>query len=317
VRRFRSLPLGVDLGSTRMRIALCEGNGAEVRLQAVSSREVSSEAYDDASIAAALLEEMLGELRTRERRCVTAVGAPDAVVRAFTFPKMTWGERLRAARFEASRFVPALVPGDGVTVRVHAAQREHQTYFIGAARSDVIARRVALMRNARLRVVGVDYDALALARLIAGVDAIFDIGCDRSTLHVSREPGGSYCVAAGGASVTHGIARDLAIDYATAERRKRILGATGAGANERDELVRVLGDAIVQARTRSAVERIALVGNGAKLPGLAEGIEARTGTSVDIPVAPMLESGEYPHDVLRAAAPDWTLAAALASWSAA
>ncbi|HKE36289.1 MAG TPA: hypothetical protein VKB39_02600, partial [Candidatus Baltobacteraceae bacterium] len=60
--------------------------------------------------------------------------------------------------------------------------------------------------------------------------------------------------------------------------------------------------------------RLAMTGNGARLPGLAEALEATTGAMVDVPVSDLLRVPAYPDDVARSAAPDWTLAASLAAW---
>jgi hypothetical protein len=57
-----------------------------------------------------------------------------------------------------------------------------------------------------------------------------------------------------------------------------------------------------------------MTGNGARLSGLAAELEAACGALVEMPVSDLLRDGAYPDDVVRAAAPDWALAAALAIW---
>ena len=316
MKRFRVLPLGVDHGSSRLRIAVCETNGTSTRVKAVAARDLPQAIDDDAIVGGALFEEMLGELGVRERRCVTAVGAEDATLRTMTFPTMTWGERLRAARYEASRFAPSWQT-EGARVRVHPVDASAGTYAIGVVRETAVARRAALVRSARLRLIAVDFDGFALRRVIDAVDAVLDVGSDRSTLHVYAGSTASYHVAAGGACVTRTIASDLSIDEGSAERRKRILGVAGAGTAGRDELVRALAATIETARTRTPIARVALVGNGARLPGLSAELERATGATIDAPVAEILHGAGYPDDVLRTAAPDWTLAAALTTWSVA
>ena len=46
-------------------------------------------------------------------------------------------------------------------------------------------------------------------------------------------------------------------------------------------------------------------------------VDAATQALVELPVSDLLQDGPYPEDVVRAAAPDWAMAAALASWGAA
>jgi Tfp pilus assembly PilM family ATPase len=308
------LPLGVDIGTSRARIALAERSEADFRLRAVASRDIVSDIREEPALVAALLEEMIGELGVRDRRCVAALPAGAASLRIIRFPKMSWQERLRAALFESQRFTPQSDERPSV-VRVHRAQKGENTFAVGAASKEELLNCVSVLKLARLRVAAVDHDALALRRAIGFADAIIDIGEERSTLHLyAPNSPFSHHVAMGGAEVTRGIARELSVDVGTAERRKRILGSAGAGISMRDLLVSELASVVKRARSRSPIGRIALVGNGARLPNLVAELEAATQAIVELPVAPILETDVYPEDVIRAAAPDWTLAAALTTW---
>lgn len=314
--KFRTLPLGIDIGSSRIRVALAESNSTgEVRLRAVAARDVTEDVRTDVRLFAALLDETLSELGARHRTCVTALGSPHATLRVVAFPKMSWHERLRAARFEASRL--ANVTGDGVSiVRVHRAKPKDNTFAIGVTSQPVLGERIALMGQARLKIIAIDHDSLALRRAIPFSDAILDIGAERSTLHhyASGTPF-STSFATGGSDVTRGIARELSIDEASAERRKRILGSAGAGIANRNALVAELAAGVERARARAPITHIALVGNGARLPGLASELEATIKATTELLVPPLLQTDAYPEDVIRSAAPDWMLAAALATWS--
>ncbi len=318
------LPLGIDLGTSRARIAAAEVDShGDIRLKAVVSRDlpadsVQSGLIESPDLVSAVLDEMLCELGTRERRCVFALGTPSAVLRVMRFPKMSWAERIRAAKFEAQRFVGWNIDEENSIVRVHPLDRAAGVYGVGAVRRDAVDSIMSAVRGVRLKPVSIDHDALALRRALPFCDAILDVGADRSILHAFSESGPlSWIIPCGGVEVTRGISRDLCIDYATAERRKRILGAAGAGAASRDELVVHLRDAIEKARSRVAISRIALTGNGSRLPRFPEDLEAATGASVEMPVAQALFSDAYPEDVIRSAAPDWTLAVGLAMWGAA
>jgi Tfp pilus assembly PilM family ATPase len=118
----------------------------------------------------------------------------------------------------------------------------------------------------------------------------------------------------GGADVTRAIERELCIDEHTAERRKRILGTAGAGERARAALTADIAVLIQNARRERPVSRIALVGNGSRLPRLADDLERATGAMCEMPVSEPLRDGSYPEDVVRSSAPDWTLAAGLALW---
>lgn len=316
VKRFRVLPLGVDIGASRARLAVCERGGDEIRLCAVSARDVPRELRDDPAMYAALLEEMLAELGVRERRCVSALAACDAVLRVIAFPNMTRAERFRAARYEAERFMPAHFGAEAITVRVHRATPQTGSFSVGVARDAAVNERIALLREARLQPVALDFAGLALRRIHPLAHAILDIGHSRSTLHTFSTHPHAIHIERGGHCLTQAIACELSIDERSAERRKRILGAAGTGASARESLLAAISDAVTQASARFEMSRIAIVGNGGRIPFLAGELQKATGAMVEMPVASIFETSAYPEDVLRAAAPDWSLAVALATWAA-
>lgn len=316
--RYRPLPLGIDIGSSRVRIAFAEAASAEdMRVRAVGARDIADDIRMDPALVAALIEEILAELGVRIRTCVTAIGSPDAAFRVINFPKMSWHERLRAARYEMQRTMPLVGEVSGV-VRVHRVKPKETAFAIGATSESVLSDRMALLKRARLRAVAVDHDSLALRRAIPFADAILDIGANRSTLHhYTPSAPFSHTVSAGGSDVTRGIAHELSIDVASAERRKRIIGSAGAGIAVRSALVSEFVSIIDRARARAPIARIALVGNGARLPGLASELEAACNATSELIVPPLLQTEAYPDDVIRSAAPDWMLAAALTTWTVA
>ncbi len=316
--KYRTLPLGIDLGSSRIRIALAESACAEdVRIKAIAARDITQDLRSDSRLVAALIDEIITELGATVRTCVTSIGSPDATVRMIHFPKMSWHERLRAARYESQRFGHVQAEGTSV-VRVHRRNVRDSTFAVGATSESVVGDRVALLKQSRLRPIAIDHDSLALQRAIPFADAILDIGGERSTLHqyIAGAPF-SLSVEKGGADITRGIARELSIDVASAERRKRILGAAGAGTAVRSALLSELVGVIERARARAPITRIALVGNGARLPGLASELETVCNITTELIVPPLLQTDAYPEDVIRSAAPDWMLAAALTTWGAA
>ncbi|MDQ2864687.1 MAG: pilus assembly protein PilM [Candidatus Eremiobacteraeota bacterium] len=318
MKNVRTLPLGIDFGSTRVRIALSEAAGdSQPRILSVVSRNLS-ESPASAELTAALLEEMLDELEVRERRCVLALRSPSAAIRAIHFPRMSAVERNRAARFEARRFANWNLDEEPSDVRVHPIDRSQGVYAVGAVRRDALDALLKPAKLARLKVIAIDHDAFALRRSFAQYDGVLDVGLERTALHAYGDDGPmSWLVASGGAEITRGIARDLAIDFAAAEKRKCILGSAGAGASACRELVAHVSHIVERARGRTRLSRIALTGNGVRLPGLQAQLAAATSAIIEMPVSDLLRSDAYPDDVVRSAAPDWTLAAALSGWTVA
>ncbi|MBV8368105.1 MAG: pilus assembly protein PilM [Candidatus Eremiobacteraeota bacterium] len=308
-RRTATLPLGIDIGAARTRVALVElDNAGAPRLVAVAARPSG----DD---AAGAIVEAREELGSRERRCVLAVAAPDALLRTAAFPAMSSADRARAARFEAARFVS--FPLEQASVRVVPADADRSV--IGIARRTALESRTAAATRAGLRAVAVDDAAFALLRAFPSADAVVDVGETTTALVVRSEPLPSIkTFPLGGRAFTAAIVASLGLDEAAAEQRKRSIGMAGAGDYAREALVEQLASALIEHRAsaRAELRTIVLTGNGARLPGLADALER----AVAIPVrlgAITDTSQSLPADVVRAASPDWALAYGLALWSCA
>ena len=308
--RYATLPLGVDLGTARTRVALMErrGTGAP-RLIGVAVRPTASEPAQ--ALAAAL-----AELGTRERRCVLALAAPLALLRAVQFPVLARRERDRAARFEAARSIT--YPIDDAAVRIVAVDTARCVLAIAPRRS--IKERAAFARAAGLRPVAIDDAAFALLRCVPADTAVVDVGATATMLVAGDDPVPiAQTFPTGGKALTEAIARGLGIDAGAAEHRKMTIGLAGAGETARDELVLQIAAALVTARAavRTTIRSVALTGNGSRLAGLADALERAVAMPVRPAVLPEALSSALPSDVVRAASPDWALACGLALWDTA
>ncbi|GAC1388866.1 MAG: hypothetical protein NVSMB31_03790 [Vulcanimicrobiaceae bacterium] len=317
----QSLPIGVDIGATRLRLvyAVLTEHGPKVR--AIVTRDLAQDVASSGIIAdlnyvAAAIDEACDELQTKERRCVLSVGEPDAVLRSVEFPRMTELERERASKFEAQRYVDYSIAE--ALVRIHPINEKLELYAIGIVRASVLGSRIAALKAAGLRPVGADHEALALGRALPRYDAILDIGHERTSVHIYSGPSPvTLQHKSGGAEITRGIERELSIDTQSAEKRKKIVGTVGAGESARSVLLADITSLLETASIRTGVlKRIALVGNGSRLNKFSADLERATGLLVETPVADVLRSNAYPADVLRAGAVDWNLAAGLTIWGA-
>ncbi len=308
----RTLPLGIDVGEARIRVALaqCRFDGT-AELVAVATRPRGED-------LASSVAEAVAELRTRERRCVFGVAEPAAILRAARFPAMRRPELESAARFEASRLVDYAI--DEAVIRVVPLETGRGESAIGIVRKDAIARLRALARSAKLRIIAVDNSGFALRRAVPDADAVLDIGLSGARFYVFG-PGvpRAHRWQIGGASFTQAIVGAFGTDEFTAERRKLSHGIAGSGEPLRDRLVDSIANALVDCRSSGYgdVRRVALVGNGARLDDLAAIIERATAVRVALATLAPSVSQTLPPDVLRVAAPDWCQAYGLALWTAA
>ena len=311
----KTLPLGVDLGSSRVRVAALEQTPHGPALRAVATRDIfeSNDAEEtpfDPGYVGLLVEDAVRELDTRERRAVCAIGLPAALLFDIDLPKMRPSDRRQAAYFEAARFIE--YPLEEAAVHLNGKPGE---YNVGVARRDDLSARSAALRSAGLRVLAIDHESYALLRAYPRHDAVLDIGLRRAALHVktNRSPQ-SFSCSSGGEHITRAVARDLELDEPAAEKRKRILGTAGAGERARIALIAELASLVRAAQASTTLTKIALAGNASRLPGLDAALERACGVRVELALSEVLNTTSYPQDVLRSACPDWTLAASLALW---
>ena len=308
--RRATLPLGVDIGAALTRVALLERTGPDlVQLIACASRPTG----DDPAVAIA---DAHAELGTGERRCVLALAAPEATLRTISFPPMRRRERERAARFEASRD-PAYPLAE---VEIRVVPLEDGRFVVGVARRAALSGRVAAAKRAGLRPIAVDDASLALLRAFPNDDAIVDIGTDATHLVIPGDPVPSTrTFPLGGRAFTEAIAESLGVEIAVAEQRKRNVGLAGAGEHLCQELIDHLASALIETRARAATElrRIALIGNAARLEGLAAALERAVAIPVQLGALLPNAAAALPLDVVRAASPEWGLAYGLGLWEVA
>lgn len=309
----QTLPLGIDVGQSRVRVALAQLTASGTpELIAVATRPRSDDRIEE------LLLDAVGELRTRERRCVFGIGEPLASLHAATLPPMRPGELERAARFEATRMIDYSI--DEAAVQVVSVDAATGECVIGVARKATLVHLRSAAKAAKLRLLAVDNSGFALHRAVPGVDAVVDIGTHGSTVYIfgGRVPRATR-LRIGGAAFTRAIVHALGTDEATAERRKCAHGIAGTGEDVRQTLIESVADALVDARANGYgdVRSIALVGNGARLDDLAAGLERATATRVELAALAPSVSSLLPPDVLRGAAPDWSQAYGLALWATA
>ncbi len=313
--RRHDLPLGVDIGASRIRVSVLQLDAGVPVLRNVAVRARVTQNEDPDSLAAEIRSLLQAE-HIREKRAVAAIGEPDATIRTVMFPPMGGREREHAARYEAARFIA--YPLSEAYVRIAPLDAMPNAYALGIARNATLRRHLDALRLAGLRVVGIDYEAYAYRRVFPGADAILDVGHLGARLYVYGGPTPFGIALDGGArSFTAIIARSLGLDDAAAERRKRSLGLAGAGDPELSAFARSVGGALLNARNHGAhdVQRIVLVGNGARLMTLAERLERDTGSSVAIADGLGISRSPNAEDIARAGAPDWALSIGIALWS--
>ncbi len=306
------LPLGIDIGTSRLKIvAMRRERAGAVRVESVATRDFpNADGLSEPAAISTAIAESIAEIGWRHRSCVLALPWRDAVMRCVEFPPMPAPERLRAARLESATFAP-WSDGDSPTqVRVRSIDGTN-AHLVVVAPVAAIRNRMHAVSSNRLAVLAMDYEPLALRRAFRSADAILDVGLRESRLYGRlAQPTRTLSIDSGGAAFTAAIAAALSIDIAQAERRKRSVGAAGACDVELDAFVRRVCDAVEALRERTTVRTLGITGNGSRLPGLLERIVTAASVVVDVPE----HAAEDAYLPGASFAFDYALAASLATW---
>jgi len=189
-RRDDSLPLGVDVGTDAVSIvaSTLAGDGFMVRETGTLDVPPSDERDLDLRIAETL-RRVVGDFRTRERRCILAAPASEVITRTFRVPPgMRRGEAERAAALEADTIVDW--PGLERLTALDPIPGKSDEMLLSVARASTVERLVAIARAAGLRPVAVDIPTCAWRRAIPLADAVLDCTADRVALVIFGEPAG-------------------------------------------------------------------------------------------------------------------------------
>ena len=306
-KRSRELPLGIDLGASKLRMTYAVATPEGPRIEAVTSRERSEECSDE--WIATMLDEMRTDIGARTRSCAMALGSEESSIAAMTLPNMTYRERLAAANIEAQRRYPN---SRSRLVRLFPTKVPGRYALATAERSAVLKRRrIAAKAGLRLSLLGID--GMVWNRFAQPSTVVVDIGTSSTRIHIAdlfipRV----HCHPVGGKAVTREIARELSIDERSAEQRKRILGSAGSGEKLIGALVAWIGERFDPSGSSDQAS-VLLVGNGSRLPEIRRLLADRISPRSWLAACNEFERSRYPKDIRRAAFSDWALSIALVS----
>ncbi|HJN73062.1 MAG TPA: pilus assembly protein PilM [Myxococcota bacterium] len=215
--------VGIDLGSHTVKLAVLEGRLGKVQVRDYRVRTVSSE--DEGlgprlAAAAGLLSELQLEDTT-----TYAVGIPaeEVSVRNVHLP-FSAGDRIeKTLTFELEGYVPFDLEDFVLDHRVHAAGQGSRVLCALAPRERVASRLEALTAIAvDPRHVVLDADVLATFGDGAGIQAIVDIGHERTLVALCRggEHLGVRAISIGGGVLTQALVDELGISWQDAEGAK-------------------------------------------------------------------------------------------------
>jgi len=294
--------LGVDIGTTNIKIVELSSSGNEISLENYGVLETYSylerpNAAIQSSyfkiveeITSDLVKKLLATLKPKTRRSVISLPIFSSFVTVFEVPFHEEKEISRAIPFEAKKYIP--LPLGELTIDwaiigepEAAAKNVGAKILLIAIPKELIQRYQKIAKDSGLDVVAFELESVALGRSLVGQEKspvlILDIGSQSTNLAVIDN---GYLVSnesltTAGAEITHVLAQGLGISKERAEEFKRVKGFNVAP--QETEVVNLMlpiidyfGSEISRSmniykeRTGRDIKKVMLAGGTANLPGL-------------------------------------------------
>ena len=260
------LPIGVDIGTTAVRMLQLAGGERDLRVveagKFVISRQDGTEADRRREAVVAGIRRLLKERRFRGRQTVMALAPEQAAVRNIRMPLMDPAEFDGAVHWEAQNKFPF----DTATAviqyqragRVRQGDEVLEEVIVFAAPRVEVESRIHLASEAGLTLVSLDAEPCTLFRGFERflrrredeevVSVMVDIGArTRVVISRGREVVFVKTIPIGGTVFNRAVAECLELEPAEAEALRRRIGARAAdadGSDEPDRAVRAVADAI-------------------------------------------------------------------------
>ena len=311
--------VGLKVGSSQLAAAVVSNNGRPKLVKAARHTlppdVVAGGEVRDAEALAREISAFFQDADLPRKNVRLGIGSSRTGVRVFERPAVDDPKQLaNAIRFRAHETLPIPIEEAMLDYHIVDNSTDSERVLLAVAYRDLVDRFTATCAAAKIELVGIDIEAFALLRAVAGeplgagerdeaARVAVSIGHDRTTVAVSD---GRVCEFTrvldwGGGQVTTAIERALEVDTDEAERIKRSLDISGrkqqdpgderttkaaeAARREVHGLARELASSLhfYQDQPDSlGFAEITITGGGAHLQGLPQELEELIGISVRV-----------------------------------
>ncbi len=249
---FSSPLVGLDIGSSSIKMVMVKPSGKGWALVNYAVQEVSEEAVEDIdpdlkpSVLSEGLKKLFKEKKVSTKSVVTAVSGDNVITRYIKLPFMTRDELKNVISYEAEQHIP--LPIDQVVIdfyilgEVEEDGQKKLEVLLVAAKEEMIDDHLGILKNAKLKSKVIDVDSCAMVNAYEanyGVEpgqtvALINIGAKITTINVI-EDGVSHLTrdfSVAGNQFTKEIQREFNLSFAQAEELKRQQGAVTIESDE-------------------------------------------------------------------------------------
>lgn len=305
--------LGLDIGSSAVKIVALRKNGAGYSATAVGIAEIAP-GEDDINLrrinTVKAIRKCFGQTKIKTKLAVCGVSGPEVAVRDFEFPLLSTQEIAGAVLLEASQVCPFNAAHSAVNYQLIPNADTHASNMHGddkargilvAATNTLMTTKIQLAKEARLKCVLMDVDGLALLNCFNGLangseesrvnqtTAILNVGGSHTTLAIMDDDGWPFIrdMAYAGDDIVKQIAAE---NETSVETVKGILFGGSVDLELHDSLEKACGKLVadvaetlryysVQGKS-SNVDKVFVCGGFALAGGFIELLNNRVGAEV-------------------------------------
>ncbi len=305
--------VGFDIGSSSIKLVHLKAVGGGYHLLRMGIMPLPSEVIvDGAMMNAGVVGDVLRSLLVshkikRNTDACTSVSGHSVIIKKILLPKMTRVDLDETIRYDAEQYIPFDVNEVNLDFRIIGPapdDPEQMEVLLVAVKTDMIDDYTAILSEVGLNPIIVDIDAFCIQNMfevnypdeLDKAVALINIGASITTINVVHEGNSAFIrdISAGGNLYTGEIQKRLNISFEEAEELK--LGGTieadqSAGNVEHQEVNGIISaisdnlsdeiqrslDFYASATSGEEISHIYLTGGTAKIYGLTEIIERKTG----------------------------------------
>src|SRR5262245_13723981 len=334
--------VGVDIGSSSIKVCQLRDSRKGLELVRLGYAALPAQTIVDGHVmnSGAVVETLariFQDRKIKQRDVAMSVSGQSVIIRKITVPMMTQAELAEQIQWEAEQHIPFDIKDVQIDYEVLRRRPEagQMDPLLVAAKKDEISDYAQLARDAKLRPQVVDIDAFTIQNIFEfsrGLPAdqtvaLINVGASLSTLNIVARGVSTFTrdITNGGNFISDEIRKRLNISFEEAESLK--CGAPQAGpppdnvAQIMDGVIDSLAgeiqrslDFFMATSGESEIARIFVTGGTAKIPLLAQAIERRARSPVEV-FSPLekigVDAGAVDGAALAALGPQLTVALGL------
>jgi type IV pilus assembly protein PilM len=303
--------LGIDIGKNTTKVTSVDWKGEKAELTHAFSFETgngnltSEDANSRADLSTRIKDAVTGA-KLPTKKAVVALPEPSIFNRLLTFPDLKENELNEAIHWNAKQFIP--IPVEDVqmdwikTADMNVNGKKMLQLLLVAAPKKLIKQTVSIFEEAGLELIAVETESVATARVVAHnypdgkATLVLDIGSAGTDLSVVANNFliFSQSLSTGSDAMTQAIASAYSIDSVQAEQYKVKFGLKAdQGDGKILQVLEPVVNIIVGEITKtinffrnkyqqSTPQRILILGEGGKIPGLPEYLGQKLGIQTEL-----------------------------------